>query len=101
MYNLIDCQERNRKYWTFEVPSQDAIDRLRPGDFAKLVFDDRERMWVEISKRDCNYFDGQLANHPIDLDEIEYGDRVCFHAKHIADIRYVDRSEEPLPDWCL
>ena len=95
MKTLVDCRRRNKKHLTFQIPSAHEIDQLRPGDCAKLLFDDVERMWVEITARNGNYFDGHLVNQPIVLEGLDYSDRVCFHTKHIADIQYASRTSEP------
>lgn len=47
-------------------------------------------MWVEIVTRNGIHFDGRLVNQPVVVDGLKYGDRVCFHARHICDIRLAD-----------
>ncbi len=45
---------------------------------AKLPFDNKEHMWVEVKTVDCekNVFTGILRNSPIEVNGYKYGDRV-------------------------
>ena len=78
---------------TFEIPSQQERDSLRPGDLVKLVFriefDEQahvERMWVRVSEVNSKSYVGVLDNDPYCTDEIRSGMRVEFHADHVIQI---------------
>lgn len=85
-----DCEEKARLYPdTFEIPSKQEIADLKVGDYVKLFFvhNPTERMWVKIDAIYNNHsFTGTLANDPIFIHIVKFGDRFAFHAKHIANI---------------
>jgi uncharacterized protein YegJ (DUF2314 family) len=88
MNKLADCRRRHRQHpETFEIPSENDILAIRSGDLVKLIFDDLERMWVEVTAGDGLHFEGRLANAPVFVVGIKLEDRVCFHAKHITEIQ--------------
>lgn len=45
-YRLIDVLKRSSESPSFYVPSENERMSLCRGDFAKLFFDDKERLWV-------------------------------------------------------
>lgn len=84
---------------TFEIPSRDACEGLRPGDFAKLVFrilvDDEdepvevERMWVIVRERRQGGYFGILDNEPDAIaanDDLGVGTELPFEPRHVIDI---------------
>ena len=88
-YDLIDCQEMNRLHpRTFQVPSADDIATVEVGHSVKLYFNPNERMWVDIHyiglDGDGQYFEGTLANDPIVLTHLTYGQRIVFRPRHIC-----------------
>jgi len=92
-YTLGDGVAQNKKHpRTFEIPP--AIERcnLRPGDFAKLWFEDAatgfvERMWVQIKSvgTDGTYV-GALNNNPVQLTSVKCDDIVTFEPKHVIGV---------------
>lgn len=91
--------ERNRQYPTsFEIPSDEDKEVLRPGDSAKLVWAVKrlpgEKMWVRITKRDGDRFVGTLQNWPVFV-HLNPGEVVKFHVDDIIDfIMEDDEGEE-------
>lgn len=89
-YTLKDGVAQNKQYpATFEIPPAIQREHLRPGDFAKLWFEDAatgfvERMWVMIKSvsADGNYV-GTLNNHPVDMPCLKFDDIVAFEPKHV------------------
>lgn len=81
---------------SFEIPSAVEKDSLRPGDSVKLIWSvvraPGERMWVEITHREGNRFEGSLRNDPLFV-HAAFGDVVTFEGDHIIDI--VRASESP------
>lgn len=96
MYTLCDCYSRHEeKPDTFGIPDDLTVSALVPGDFVKLIFESEkphpsgERMWVRITGRQGNRFQGTLANRPVFIDGLFLGDQIDFDVRHIA---CVDRS---------
>lgn len=71
---------------TFEIPDKRERESLQPGDFAKMIFDEQERMWVKVAgRRDNGDYYGHLANQPVVL-SLMFGDPVDFKPKHVIDV---------------
>jgi hypothetical protein len=70
---------------TFEIPDLLERQNLKMGHFAKLIFNDKERMWVKVTEVLEGSYVGTLANEPVVV-KMKFGDRVEFEPKHIADI---------------
>ncbi|MFJ7973691.1 DUF2185 domain-containing protein [Psychrobacillus sp. NPDC096389] len=95
---LDNVYERNKESpYTFYVPSKQVIDMLNVGDIVKLIFVATkneeyagERMWVEISYRQGNYFKGMLTNEPLNFKNLKYGQEITFQTEHICDTEYED-----------
>ena len=84
--NLTDAVERNRLHPdTFYVPPEAERKNLKVGDFAKLGFEDRERMWVLVTGKIGGLYVGTLANDPMSID-MKFGDKVEFEQHNIMDI---------------
>lgn len=45
-----------------------------------------ERMWVKVTKIDGANFEGRLDNDPVNIPQLNAGDLIVFHRKHIFDI---------------
>jgi uncharacterized protein YegJ (DUF2314 family) len=94
VWTLADCWQRHTNSpETFEIPNDVDIASLKPGDFAKLIFQAvgaGERMWVKVEERTGQNFSGWLANTPATIDGLNVGDRIEFHARHIAQVRRVE-----------
>ena len=80
---------------TFHIPSEAKRKSLRPGDFAKLIFEIQrdgqtitERMWVVIqSAFDNGEYIGELDNHSVSSPELCLGGAMFgFQHDHIIDI---------------
>jgi len=75
---------------TFELPEDSVRRSLVEGCFAKLVFDEAERMWVKITKVVSEgVYEGELDNVPVCVD-LECGAHIEFEWKHIIDFIPVD-----------
>lgn len=80
---LVDAQAFHRKHpKTFKIPDEQQIAALRVGHHAKVIVNNRERIWVCITRVDEAGFAGTLANCPLTFDGT-FGDDVCFEAKNI------------------
>ena len=100
-WTLEDGEERHRAApATFEIPDIQIRERLRPGDFAQLIFriaidDDEdpesyERMWVIVRERIPEGYLGMLNNRPATIpenDELWVGTELPFEARHIISAR--------------
>ena len=90
--------EQHRQYPdSFEVPTDETKELLRPGDSVKLMWAVRrqpgERMWVRIIHRDGDRLIGTLENDPVFVFK-DYGDTVKFHIDDIIDCSYDDDEGE-------
>lgn len=89
--------------YTFELPSENELLAVAPGDLVKLMFRsipagqwDVERMWVIVTAADGASLTGTLDNHPDDMPQIKAGDRVSFDRGQIIDIMWgEDRAVSP------
>lgn len=79
----------------FQIPSEQEIENLIPGDLVKIIFIFKfeteegcraERMWVEISQTNGVSFKGILTNKPYYIDEVNVGSEIIFEKRHIASI---------------
>lgn len=81
---------------TFELPNQNELLDLSVGDSVKLIFEQKERMWVTITRTaiesDSNW-EGTLDNSPITVNA-KHGDKVRFHP--LAIISYIREKERVL-----
>jgi len=83
--------EQNRKYPdTFSIPSEEAKDGVRPGDFVKGAFGGdevkrTERMWVKVTEVHEGLVRGTLANEPAFL-KVRHGALVEMEFRHILAI---------------
>lgn len=91
--------------YTFYKPSKEILDQLKPGDFARLIFEfdpqaddgcSAERMWVKIEERNCNGFQGALDNKPVYIKSLALGDIVAFKEQHIVDTNQKDLADAAL-----
>jgi hypothetical protein len=87
--------------YSFWLPSKSILERLMPGNHAKLIFrfdsDDpeapkAERMWVAINEVKNGVFRGSLDNEPRYMTQIQLGDCVTFETRHVIDTDIPDPS---------
>lgn len=92
-WTLVDAEKiaQANKY-TFEKPSQQVIQKLKVGNYVKLIFNfestneehpSAERMWVIITAINNDKFTGKLDNDPFFLHELFAGDQIHFEHQHI------------------
>ena len=94
-YQLADAEARHAASpETFEIPGVAERESLDVGDWVKLVFEisdgsrtEVERMWVEITGRQEDSFQGLLDNDPYCTDELKSGEPVTFGARHVIQIK--------------
>ena len=82
---------------TFDLPEREDLLRICPGDLVKLVFNDAERMWVEVW--DCCSpckWTGSIKNNPVteDCEMLEYDSLVEFHPLDIIDVMPFDQRTD-------
>lgn len=84
--------------YTFYTPSSEVLNKLKVGDFVKLIFatdkveDDGyrgERMWVKITNIKEGKFIGELDNEPYRL-PLKIGDEILFGIENICQTGYKD-----------
>jgi len=85
-YKLTDCWERSKQHpTTFEIPTREEIRELKMGDFVKLIFNDEERMWVEIMGKRLTTWIGRLDSQPL-CAPLEKNTEIEFETRHICSI---------------
>ena len=85
-YTLVDCWERHKQHpTTFEIPEKVELKELKIGSMVKLIFNDKERMWVEIMGKRLSTWIGRLDNHSISVN-LELNAEIEFENKHICNI---------------
>jgi hypothetical protein len=90
--------ESHRRYPdTFEIPSDEDKELLRPGDRAKLMWSVKgmpgERMWVTITERDSDRLVGTLDNWAV-FAFLHPDETIKFHIDDIIDCIVEDDEEE-------
>lgn len=108
-WTLDSAVERHKEApYTFYIPSDEVLDRLQAGDLVKLIFMaeetldngcEAERMWVKIVERNASDFRGELVNHPVYLDSLQYGDMIRFNAVHICSTQLEDPHAKEMDDY--
>ncbi|KGB53032.1 hypothetical protein FG91_02962 [Sphingopyxis sp. LC81] len=90
--------------YTFELPSENELLAVAPGDLVKLLFRsipagewETERMWVIVTDADGANMAGTLDNEPSDMPQLKAGDRINFCRDHIIDIIWDDDRVTPPP----
>ena len=84
--------------YTFYLPPDDYLAAIDKGDIVKLVFEGKpiskeygaERMWVIVTKREGDSFEGRLDNDPFDMPQIKSGELVRFTISDIIDIDWTE-----------
>jgi hypothetical protein len=93
-YYLVNAVLEHRKNLnSFFIPSDDQIDSIKIGDFAKLIFTNRKgnngsRLWVVIEQINDDYYVGGInnsPNHPKKLG-VDYGQKIIFNKRHIINL---------------
>lgn len=83
---LVNAAEMAREYpETFHRPSKQELNHIRPKDLVK-VSDDRERFWVQVTKRDGDTLVGEVNNALVFQTEYNYGDLIRFGTDNIYEI---------------
>jgi|GEM_PF-1601587 len=97
IHDLVDVEERNREHpESFQIPPAEVRNNLKTGDFAKVIFSDQERMWVQVDGRDEEgRYVGSLKNQPVILTDLKFGDSVKFEPKNVCD--FMEKREDRRP----
>ena len=87
---LADVEVLARRFpRTFQIPSRHDRETLRIGQLAKLIFGDRERMWVLVDRVDDvprRCYRGLLQNVSVCFDHLDYETPIEFGPEHVIDI---------------
>ena len=96
-YELDNAEDIHREYPdSYWIPEKEVRESLQPRKIVKLVFrmeqtkgsDDVsvERMWVEITNKHQDFYEGILDNDPCGSEYLKCGQTVYFQPCHIIDI---------------
>jgi hypothetical protein len=107
-WELESAIERHERFPdTFWIPSKADREGLVPGQAVKLIFRLRdagaggedeiatERMWVYVTGRSGDLFEGRLQNVPGTECGLAPGTPVRFLAEHVADIDHPPEDYDP------
>ena len=125
-YTLANAEDRNRENPdTFWIPAKHRREYLKTGAIVKLIFDDKERMWVKVTERTETGYQGTLSSIPtlifdnkerisvtvaertetgylgilnsipVGLQTLRYGDVVEFGPEHVIDIFAPENIDRP------
>lgn len=99
---LMDGEERNRAHpKTFEIPSVDERRGLRRGDYAKVGFEfpqakpnypTGERIWIAVTRRVRGGYRGKVANRPVFVPDLQFGEEVGFRPEHVLAVMIGDHA---------
>ena len=97
-HRLADVEKRHAESEAFEIPSREEREDLRPGDLAKLVFEEiGERLWVRVTNvMVYKTYVGTIESSPL-YSDIHRGDEVVFMPENIADVEKKIRFCKPEP----
>ena len=99
IYSLMDGERQSELYpESFEIPEWRERASIKPRTFVKLGFEvenkatgrpSGERMWVKVlsQSKTTGRYTGTLANQPLFIGGLKFGNRVRFSARHIIDIQ--------------
>lgn len=94
MTEFVDAEERNKQYpKTFDIPAESERNNVKRGDYVKLIFDDKERMWVKVKKHKGKKLIGVINNEPVLIEDVKFGDKVEFEPKNIIDIMRIYKKK--------
>ncbi len=83
---LVNAAEMAREYpETFLRPSKQQLDHIAPKDLVK-VSDDRERFWVQVTKRNGEMLVGRVDSGLLFQADYNYGDLIRFGTDNIYEI---------------
>lgn len=96
-YELDNGEEINREYPdSFWIPEKEAREAIEPGDILKLIFRMEEkngsdevsveRMWVEVTNKQRDFYIGTLDNDPSGSECVKCGQTVYFQSCHVIAI---------------
>jgi len=97
-WSLDNVEDRAQLYDDFEIPPRPVREALVFGDSAKLVFVPEyhsagasgERMWVTVTKVTEGRYEGELANDPVVVTDLQRGALVTFGPEHVCSIEESD-----------
>lgn len=106
---LRDIGESKTNYpYTFYKPSDAILEKIEPGSCVKLIFEfsppssdgcSAERMWVRVTQREKESYQGTLENQPKFISDLNQNDLISFESKNIADTEYFDPADKELDKY--
>lgn len=84
-------EERASESANFHIPERGEREAVKVGDHVKLRFVKKdvgigpqgERMWVEVTRIKGKRFYGTVANDPVVIEGLAFGDEVEFGPEHV------------------
>ena len=91
-YTLVNAEDRAAQFP--HIPTRSDRERLRTGDYAKVVFDNGAELWVHVTLNIAGALCGRLVNEP--MVDLNYGATIHFRPEHVVDIEHVRNRRR---DW--
>ena len=83
---LVDAQEMAKKHpGSFEAPTQKELDAIKSKSIVKVCFDNKERMWAILKKKEGKGWIAELNNSPMEVN-YELGEMFYLEPRHIYSI---------------
>jgi len=87
MIQLVDAQQMAKTYPdSFKAPAQEELDSVKVGDCVKICINNKERLWVEVTAIGGGQLKGRIDNHPVEIDDVTFGDSILFKKENIYNI---------------
>jgi len=96
---FVDAQRMAKKHpGTFEVPTDERLKALKPGDFVKVNAKPGERFWVKLDTVKGATLTGVIDNDLVYTDKhgLKMGDRVKFQRRNAYDVLTEDQTQRGL-----
>jgi len=96
---FVDAQRMAKKHpGTFEVPTDERLKALKPGDFVKVNAKPGERFWVKLDTVKGATLTGVIDNELVYTDKhgLKMGDRVKFQRRNAYDVLTEDQTKRGL-----
>jgi len=68
------------------VPTDQEFASLKVGDSVKLLINDKERMWAEVTEITGSIMKGKIDTVPYVVKEVNFGDIISFKKENISQI---------------
>lgn len=91
---FIDAQQMHKDHpETFEVPSKEELDAIKPGDNVKVCVNDQERFWVLVTEVNGDKITGMVNNKLLGDYGFDYEDTIKVLKRNVYSILPKGKNE--------